>query len=196
MKRPIRTFITMVLTTVAFWGLAEPLTAQQTMEAQRSTARGEMYSQAAYSKAAAEISKSNPAVSRKTLEKDTFQVREAEPSVKKLFKKGALSDEDVQLISISAWKDYRQEQPKGEFSIDRYVNLVDEFGLLVITSTPNGAAIKVDGRPWEDPTNARNGARAGVRTVRLSKPGFEDAVGDVDVKKGESTLFHADLKPK
>jgi serine/threonine-protein kinase len=72
-------------------------------------------------------------------------------------------------------------------------------GTLAILSTPPGAAAYVDDDPIgsTDPQSGRivkSGVAAGRHHVRLSLPGYLDAVGEIDVAPGGGATFHATLR--
>jgi hypothetical protein len=73
-------------------------------------------------------------------------------------------------------------------------------GTLEIISQPPGATTYVDDEPVgaTDPQTGRlvkTGLPPGRHHVRLTRAAYEDAVGDVDVARGEAAVFHATLAP-
>ena len=109
----------------------------------------------------------------------------------------SFSDADINQIECLAWADYRRQNPTGSLDPDKFARYAaDAYGGLKITSTPEGAAISVDDKPWTDPTNAQEACRIGVRRVKLSKSGYQDETGEAKVQQGQWTVFHKDLKPK
>jgi hypothetical protein len=73
-------------------------------------------------------------------------------------------------------------------------------GTLEIVSQPPGASAYVDDEPLgsTDPKTGRivkPGLAAGRHRVRVSRPGYEDVVQEIDVPRGGSAAFHAMLQP-
>ncbi|MFZ0898307.1 MAG: PEGA domain-containing protein [Candidatus Sulfotelmatobacter sp.] len=150
-----------------------------------------------YSKTAADIGRSNRAVKEETLRDDIGVIRAAEPALYKTLSQEGLSADNSRMITRTAWIEFRKDRPNNKLEEGDFVKFAaEEFGILAVTSKPDGADIAVDARPWTDKTNAENGVRVGTRHVRVSMAGYEDSEGSSEVKKGKRTLFHADLKPK
>jgi hypothetical protein len=133
---------------------------------------------------------------------DVASSREAEflgavqPKLRAHFSR-SFKDADVGQIECDGWSDYMKLYPHEQPDTDKFLKFVSEnFGGLKVTSTPDGAAIEVDGKPWSDTTNAQNSCRVGVRHVKLTKPGYQEEVGEAIVKEGQWTLFQRDLKKK
>lgn len=150
-----------------------------------------------YSKTAADIGRSNRSVKEETLKNDIGVIRAAEPALYKTLSQKGLSADNSRMITATAWSEFRKDHPNDKLQEADFVKFAAEgFGILAVTSKPDGADIEVDARPWTDKTNAENGVRVGRRHVRVSMAGHEDSEGSPEVKKGERTLFHSDLKPK
>jgi len=150
-----------------------------------------------YSKTADDIAKSNHAVKEETLRQDIRVIKAAQPTLYKMLSQEGLRTSDSRMITSAAWSEFRKDHPNDKLEEDKFVKFAaEEFGILAVTSKPDGADIEVDARPWTDKTNAENGVRVGTRHVRVSMPGYEDSEGNSEVKKGKRTLFHADLKAK
>lgn len=67
-------------------------------------------------------------------------------------------------------------------------------GILKIQSTPGGATIYVDGRKINEPTPLTlSEVQAGVRKIRLSKPGYRDYVKNIQIKPDQENVFEAEL---
>ncbi|KAF5034639.1 PEGA domain protein [anaerobic digester metagenome] len=67
-------------------------------------------------------------------------------------------------------------------------------GSLEVTSTPEGAAILIDGADTGEVTNATlDGIGAGEHTITLRKAGYADAVAEVTIAENETTTLHLDL---
>jgi PEGA domain-containing protein len=149
-----------------------------------------------YKETANQIAKANPKVNPQTLQYDLSVVQRAEPKLRERYPV-SFSDADVQHIATQSWMDFRTQHPNDKLDLDKFAKLASEsYGGLKVTSTPNGAAIEVDSRLWDDPTNAQSSCRTGTRHIKLSKPGYDDAEGDAVVVEGQWTLFHKDLKKK
>jgi len=159
----------------------------------RSDSKGEIW----YSKTADDIAKSNSAVKEQTLDEDVRVIKAAEPTLHTRLALEGLRTSDSRMITSAAWSEFRRDHPNDKLEADKFVKFAaEEFGILAVTSKPDGADIEVDTRPSTDKTNAENGVRAGKRRVRVSMPGYEDSEGISEVKQGKRTLYHADLKPK
>jgi PKD repeat protein len=67
-------------------------------------------------------------------------------------------------------------------------------GSLAVTSTPEGAAILIDGASTSVTTNATlDGIAVGTHTVTLKKDGYADTTADVTVAYNETAALHLDL---
>ncbi len=67
-------------------------------------------------------------------------------------------------------------------------------GSLTVTSTPEGAAILIDGADTGEVTNATlDGIAVGTHTVTLKKDGYADTTADVTVAYNETAALHLDL---
>ncbi|MDD4315378.1 DUF3344 domain-containing protein [Methanoculleus sp.] len=67
-------------------------------------------------------------------------------------------------------------------------------GSLTVTSTPDGAAILIDGADTGEVTNATlDGIAVGTHTVTLKKDGYADTTADVTVAYNETAALHRDL---
>ncbi|HOI58427.1 MAG: DUF3344 domain-containing protein [Methanoculleus sp.] len=67
-------------------------------------------------------------------------------------------------------------------------------GSLTVTSTPEGAAILIDGADTGEVTNATlDGIAVGTHTVTLKKDGYADTTADVTVAYNETAALHRDL---
>jgi len=120
----------------------------------------------------------------------------AQPKLRAHFS-GGFSDPDIQRIECEGWRDYKKLHRGEQLDADKFLKFASEnFGGLKVTSNPDGAAIKVDDKLWSDATNAQSSCKVGTRHIRLTKPGYQDGVGDAIVKEGQWTLFHKDLKKK
>lgn len=158
--------------------------------------KGSEKHRAFYTRTASEIAETNPAVDRSTLDKDLPVVEDAEEKVRRGYPH-SFSDSDITHITAYAWMDFRKRQPSGQLDSDRFVKFtLESYGGLKITSTPTGAAIEVDAKPWSDPTDAQGSCRTGKRQIKLSKAGYKDEIGFATVNEGQWTLFHRDLKKK
>jgi hypothetical protein len=120
----------------------------------------------------------------------------AQPKIRAHFS-ATFSDSDIQQIECDGWRDYRKLHPGEQLDADKFLKFASEnFGGLKVTSNPDGAAIRVDDKPWSDATNTQSSCKVGIRHVKLTKPGYQDELGDAIVKEGQWTLFHRDLKKK
>ena len=100
-------------------------------------------------------------------------------------------------VTVLAWKEMRKDQPRGKLNEDTLVKLANEgFGGLKITSVPPGAAIKVDGKSWDDPTNTASWTHIGTRIIELSLRGYEDSKGEKKVTAGTTVEYKAKLSKK
>lgn len=63
-------------------------------------------------------------------------------------------------------------------------------------SIPAGAVIKVDGKPWDKPTNTEGWTHAGTRTITLSLNGYEDFEGKKTVVAARIVEFKGMLVKK
>jgi len=150
-----------------------------------------------YSKTADDIAKSNRAVKEETLREDVTVIKAAEPTLRERLSQEGLRTSESRMITSTAWSEFRRDHPNDKLEEDKFVKFAaEEFGILAVTSKPDGADIEVDTKPWTDKTNAENGVRVGTRHVRVSMRGYEDSEGSSEVTKGKRTLFHVDLKPK
>jgi PEGA domain-containing protein len=149
-----------------------------------------------YKRTAGEIARANPAVSKETLQLDLAVVQNAEPRLREHYP-NTFTDSDVWHIAADAWVGFREKQPKEQLDVDKFAKLASEsYGGLKITSKPDGAAIEVDSKRWDDPTNARGSCHTGTRLIKLSKSGYQTVAGNAVVTEGKWTLFHRDLKAK
>jgi hypothetical protein len=149
-----------------------------------------------YKHAAEEIKKANPAVKLSTLNQDLALVERTEPTLRRRYPK-TFSDADIRDITASAWMDFRERQPNEPIDLDKFAKFaLESYGGLRITSKPIGAAIDVDSKPWSDTTNAQSSCRTGTRSIKLTKPGYEDEVGNAIVSEGRWTSFHRNLRKK
>lgn len=150
-----------------------------------------------YAKTASGIAKSNRAVKQETLKQDVWIIKAAEPTLYKRLSQEGLGTADSRMITGAAWREFRKDHPNDKLEEAKFIRFAaEEFGILAVTSKPDGADIEVDTKPWTDKTDAENGVTVGTRHVRVSMAGYEDAEGAPEVKKGKRTLFHADLKLK
>lgn len=123
-------------------------------------------------------------------------LRSAQTKLRSRFPEG-FSNSDIKQVECQAWVDYREQNPNGHLHLDDFAKYAAEnYGGLRVRSRPDGAAILVDNVPWDGPTNAQNMCSVGTRHVRLSKPGYNDELGDADVKQGQWTIFERDLREK
>ncbi len=65
--------------------------------------------------------------------------------------------------------------------------------LLMVTSTPAGASIEVDGRPWADVTPAAAWIDPGRHVVTVRSPDHDDVVRDVELDEGARTALQLAL---
>jgi PGF-pre-PGF domain-containing protein len=72
--------------------------------------------------------------------------------------------------------------------------LTDRIGCLEVTSTPDGAAIFIDGEDMGEVTNATiDGVGVGNHNVTLKKGGYVDAVAGVTITENETATLHLTL---
>ena len=67
---------------------------------------------------------------------------------------------------------------------------VSSYGRLIIESEPRGATVDVDGRRWDDKTNTRGFADAGLRTIRLTWSGQMRLETKCDIRSEKVTKLH------
>jgi hypothetical protein len=127
---------------------------------------------------------------------DWVVLRGAEAELRTRFSK-SFSASDIKQVECRAWQDYRERHPEGKLDLDSFsAYAADNYGGLRVRSRPEGAAIVVDTKPWDGPTDSQNMCSIGTRHIVLSKPGYYDEAGDAIVKHGELTIFQRDLKPR
>ncbi len=77
-----------------------------------------------------------------------------------------------------------------------HLDLIEAVGSIAVTSTPNGAAIWLDGENTGRTTDATlTGIPAGEHTVTVRKTGYADATATVTVEHGETAPVHFGLVP-
>jgi hypothetical protein len=179
-----------ILATASVFGLA------QSQVTSKSRPEGTSNRVAVYKHAANQIAKADPNVSPETLQYDLPVVENAEQKLR-AFYPASFSDSQVRHINTLAWMDYRDDHPNGKLDLDTFAKFAYEsYGGLEVTSTPSGASIVVDSKPWGDLTDVKSSCRTGKRHITLSKQGYEDAEGDTVVTEGQWTIFHKDLNKK
>lgn len=146
---------------------------------------------------AEEIARENPSMSFDLLKEDGRAIQTAYPKVKTAFEKEGFTTSQVDQIVARAWKDYRSDHASGKLDSDRFVKYAEEnFGGLSISSAPTGAAVYVDGKKWDDPTDCKGLTHTGRRKVVLIKEGYVEVDEYVQVNAGAWTSFSKTLKKK
>lgn len=80
--------------------------------------------------------------------------------------------------------------------IDFHADLKELPGALVVTSSPKGAKIKINGQLKGNTPLSLTGLKAGSYTISLSKDGYQPLEEKRIVKAGEETKANLALKPK
>ncbi|MFZ3214554.1 MAG: hypothetical protein WA192_00665 [Candidatus Acidiferrales bacterium] len=132
-------------------------------------------------------------ISALTLAEDKGVIERSYPTVRAFYRSRKYSDSDVAKILALAWTEFRRKNPSKQMSGAAFVQLGNSFGQLIVKSEPAGAAITVDARPWEGPTNNSDWTDSGQRVVKLLKQGCQPAEGNVDVLAGGSATFERKL---
>jgi hypothetical protein len=135
---------------------------------------------------------------QEVMSRDARLLKTAYPEVKKIYKGTEFgnSDSDACEVLTSAWSVLRVSKPNAQLTLVDLTTASESYGGLHITSVPSGARIYVDDGLWNDLTDAKAVSHAGLRTVRLSMEGYDDAVGQVVIGQGKWAEFHRELKKK
>ena len=175
-----------------------PLTNQSSATQQTEWGQAKEPKQRWYTDMAFQISKENPSTSIDTLQNDKVAIGAAYTCVKSFYSDKKYGQSDAEVLSIvgRAWSDFRAEHPTAVLTADGFVKYADEYGGLRIGSAPSGAVIQVDGRLWTDETDAVDAVHAGLRTITLSKEGYQEETGTAVVRLGQWTNFFRKLKEK
>lgn len=100
------------------------------------------------------------------------------------------------LIQKTGYEDYRDVISVASGSMTEYTEYLvplPSAGFILITSSPEGADVIIDGVPsGKTPTNLQRIA-AGNHTIELVKEGYWNFTGVLAIKGGESTVAKADL---
>jgi hypothetical protein len=139
------------------------------------------------------MSRQDSNISALTLGDDKGVIEQSYPIVRDFYVSRKYSDADVAQILALAWTEFRGKNPSKQMSRVAFVQLGNSFGQLIVKSEPRGAAISVDARPWEGPTNSSNWTDSGQRLVKLVKQGCQPAEGNVIVPAGGSATFERKL---
>jgi hypothetical protein len=76
---------------------------------------------------------------------------------------------------------------------ERLIDKAQSMGRLIIESSPPGASITVDGRPWGGGTNTAGFADAGMRRIRVATSSGSIAEATCEVFKDARSRFYAEL---
>jgi hypothetical protein len=118
------------------------------------------------------------------------------PEVRSKFKSDTVTDRQLQSLIELASHDYRSEHPNTVVEPGKFAAYVVEgYGFLSVHSDPPGAEVWVDRKQWDGLTDIdNNGTKAGEKTVKVKKLGFEEETGTVEVRAGNFALFYRKLK--
>ena len=124
-------------------------------------------------------------------------VTAAQKRVQQAYRKRGFDDCAATQATVLAWQELRMKQPQGHLNEDALVELAEDgYGRLRVGSIPAGAAIRVDGRLWDKPTDTDSWTHVGKRTVILSLNGYKDSVGQVEVLPEKVVMYNAKLSRK
>jgi hypothetical protein len=147
--------------------------------------------------AANHVSEKEPTIDRVIVHRDLKTLIDAQKRIKQVYAERGFDDCTSMQVTALAWKELRMNQPRGKLNEDSLVKLAnDGFGGLKIISVPAGAAIKVDGKQWDQPTNTASWTHVGKRKIELLLQGYEDSEGVKEVIAGAAVEYRAKLEKK
>jgi hypothetical protein len=142
-------------------------------------------------------SQEDPSLNAHLAGEDFATLVTAQKRLQSAYEKRGLDSCDSTEATVLAWRYIRARQPNGHLDEDALVKFAGEgFGGLKIVSTPPGAAIRVDSKPWDRPTNTMSWTRVGTRTITLSRDGYEDSQGEQVVVAGTVVEYQRKLLKK
>lgn len=144
-----------------------------------------------------EIADACPEVTYDTLENDTEVVQASLPAIQYVFSKRGFNTLEAVKATIYGWEQLRIKQLKAtaELSPKELINYVTGFGQLIITTSPSGASIQIDGSVRTNKTEDVEWATPGTYRLRLSLDGYESIESECAVEEGKPTHFERTLKP-
>jgi hypothetical protein len=145
----------------------------------------------------AHMSQENTSAHQVTVAADVDTVTAAQKRIQEAYRKRGFDDCAATQVTVLAWQELRMKQPRGHLNEDALVKLAEDgYGGLGVVSIPAGAAIRVDGRLWDKPTDTDSWTHVGKRTVTLSLNGYKDSVGEVEVLNEKVVVYKSKLSRK
>ncbi len=139
------------------------------------------------------MSQQDSNISALTLAEDKGVIEHSYPTVREFYVSRKYSEADVARVLVLAWTEFRWKNPSKQMSGVDFVRLGNSYGQLNVKSEPPGAAISVDARLWEGPTNISDWTDSGQRFVKLVKQGCQPTEGTVTVPAGGTATFERKL---
>lgn len=134
----------------------------------------------------------HPLVPLQTLRADRLVVDKAFRSVQPRLKGKGFSDPEIANLVLTVWSEKRKD-PRTELSEAIIINESKKYGLLVVESTPDKAAVTVDRSPMPD-TECRVFVPGGTYHITISKQGYEPAEGNQVVSPDGKATFKRELR--
>jgi hypothetical protein len=142
---------------------------------------------------AEKVGAKNRLISRETVNQDATRLTRADHGVRPYYRQRGFSDEQVNKIHELALTEIRHNDPNGTVTLAAYKKAVEDFGAIKIDTTPPGAEVRLDGKPWDEPTSTTALTHSGSRMIQLFKPGYKSVNDSVTVVAGASVTFSRTL---
>jgi hypothetical protein len=137
---------------------------------------------------------SNSGISEATFTKDVTTMYLADSEIRSFYKGRGFTDDQVDKVHALSLAELRRQDPNGDIDPGVYKANAEDFGLIHIETTPEGAEVWLDGKQWSQPTSVEAFTHSGSRKIRLHKANYKDVTDTVSVTAGGSVKFNRNLE--
>jgi len=151
-------------------------------------------SQVEMTKVVKRVKQENTAIPSLIAQQDASQMAYIDAEVRPRFLQHGFNDEQISKIHELALADFHRTNPDIHIDPGEYKASVEDFGGIKISTNPAGAAVRIDDKQWQDPTNTGAMTHSGSRTVVLKKTGYRPVSRTVTVPAGDWVSMEATLE--
>ena len=172
---------------------------QSKANAKKAAKQTGMLQASAFSESAHEIKTARPEIRNSTLVCDRNVIADVLPDVTTRFVKNGFTEKDSTEAASDGWKIVRLTsplQPDRCMHKDSFEKLMFNLGKLIFSTTPNEAAIELDGKDLKKWTTHTKWLPPKTYQVKYSKEGYDEIEMSCGVLEGKPTNCHADLTKK